>query len=318
MSPAARSTEIKAIIELVFAGMLWGFGFVAAAWSLEAAGPLAITGWRFIIAGLIGSILFHRSLLHNFAQLTRLSILPGFLISLTLVLQTWGLMYTTVTKSAFLTCLYVLIVPAMQTIRGGRRPSRAFFFCGAIALLGVALMCGLLSFQTMANELSDKDRINRGDFLTLLCAFVASAHILSVDAVTKKVGARLDSFAFNTLQSLWAGVPALILSLPVFGFEAGAFMPASVLQHAGWKPVIGIMSLTLGSTLIAFALQVRAQKVIAPNLASLLFLLESPFAALFGFFLLGERLGAEQLIGGSLIILSITWATHRAKIHGYH
>ena len=318
MSSDTRSAETRAVTELVLAGVLWGFGFIAATWSLEAAGPLAITGWRFIVAGIIGSIVFHRGLRHNFAKLTRLSMLPGFFISLTLVLQTWGLLYTTATKSAFLTCLYVLIVPTLQTVRGGRRPSRFLLGCGIVALFGVALMCGLLSFQTTGGNLSDRELWNRGDVLTILCAIAASAHILAVDSVTEKMGPSLDSFAFNTMQSLWAGVPALVLALPIFGLEDGVFLPMAVLQHESWKPLAGIMSLTLGSTLIAFALQVRAQKVIAPSLASLLFLLESPSAALFAFLLLGESMRLEQLIGGTLIIGSIAWATHRAKTHGYH
>lgn len=314
----SRPAETRAIAELVLAGILWGFGFIATAWTLDIAGPLAITGWRFVIAGIIGLIVFHRGLRHNFARLTRLSIMPGFFISLTLILQTWGLLYTTATKSAFLTCLYVLFVPIIQTIRGGRPPSRFLLVCGLVALCGVALMCGLLRVEMATSPLTNRELWNRGDALTILCAIAASAHILAVDNVTEKMGPKLNSFAFNTMQSVWAGIPALILSSPVFGIEDHFLLPWSVFQNENWKPLIGITSLTLGSTLVAFALQVRAQKVIAPGLASLLFLLESPSAALFAFVFLGENMRFEQLVGGALIIGSIAWATHRAKTHGYH
>lgn len=306
-------TQTRAAIELAFAGALWGFGFVAAMWSLKAGGPLAITGWRFVVAAAIGlcfSFLVCR--LRKADRPTtdwKLNLktagLPGLFIAGTLVFQTWGLQYTTATKSGFITCLYVLIVPLIEPLLGGPRPPRAVWLSALGALLGVALMCGLFTAQ----DLDARSRLNLGDVLTLLAAFCASCHILAIDRISSKLGQGFDSHKFNTAQSLVAGLPTLAIALAI---EPGALsFPVRLMAEPG-VATVGFLSLAIGSTLIAFALQVRAQKYIPPTTASLLFLLESPFAAIFATLLLSEVMGPTQLIGGAIILTSVGFSTFKA------
>jgi drug/metabolite transporter (DMT)-like permease len=66
--------------------------------------------------------------------------------------------------------------------------------------------------------------------------------------------------------------------------------------------LVGLFSLTFGSTLIAFAFQVKAQKILSPSVVSLLFLLEAPFATFFGLLFLGEELRSDQWLGAALIL----------------
>jgi drug/metabolite transporter (DMT)-like permease len=73
--------------------------------------------------------------------------------------------------------------------------------------------------------------------------------------------------------------------------------------------IIGLLSLTFGSTLIAFALQVRAQRVLSPSIASLIFLLESPFALIFAIYFLNESMTDLQATGALLIFFSAVGAT---------
>lgn len=312
-------TQTRAVIELVFAAMLWGMGFVATVWCLRGAGPMAISGWRFVIAGIAGVFFARKLILARRANGRGLSFtktarefmksawLPGMLIAGTVYFQSWGLLYTTATKSGFLTCLYVLIVPFMEPFVGGQRPSQKLVVCSLIALVGVALMCGVLSGE----ELDERSRLNVGDFLTLICAFLASAHIFVIAAVHKRLGNEFNGFHFNTAQSFGAGLPTLALAIAI---EPGAFqMPATLVGIAGrgesLLPLLGFLSLAFCSTLIGFALQVRAQRVLSPSTASLLFLLESPFAALFALMFLGETMGPTQLIGGALILASVAYST---------
>lgn len=303
-------TQTRAAIELAIAGALWGFGFVAAMWSLKAGGPLAITGWRFAVAAFIG--LSFSLVIRQLRKVSRpgtdwkLNLktagLPGLFIAGTLIFQTWGLQYTTATKSGFITCLYVLIVPLIEPLLGGPRPSRAVWLSAFCALVGVALMCGLFTAQ----DLDERSRLNFGDFLTLLAAFCASFHILAIDRVSAKLGQGFDSHKFNTAQSLAAGLPTLAIALAI---EPGALSFPVRLVVDPSVATIGFFSLAIGSTLIAFALQVRAQKYIPPTTASLLFLLESPFAAIFATLLLTEVMGPTQLIGGAIILTSVGFST---------
>lgn len=303
-------TQTRAVIELTVAGMMWGLGFIATIWALREAGPMAITGWRFVLAGITG-LLFARRFIFTKAARTylRYAWWPGALIAATILFQTWGLQFTTATKSSFLTCLYVLFVPMMEPFFGGSKPTRTVFVCSLVALCGVALMCGLLSSE----ELDVKAKPNIGDFLTLICAFAASAHIIVIGGVHKKLGHDFNGFNFNTAQSFGAGFPTLLVALMI---EPGTFkMPFHLFEVAfsGTSlPLLGFLSLTFCSTLIGFALQVRAQRVLSPSTASLLFLLESPFAALFAFLFLGENMGLTQLAGGLLILTAVACSSYSA------
>lgn len=304
-------SQTRAVIELVFAGMMWGLGFVATVWALREAGPLAISGWRFVIAGIAGLFFARRMLFTPTArEFMRAAWLPGALIASTIVFQTWGLQYTTATKSSFLTCLYVLIVPLMEPLFGGPRPNRKLFLCSLAALAGVALMCGLFS----SAELDEKSRPNLGDFLTLVCAFAASAHIIVIGMVHGRLGPHFNGFHFNTAQSFGAGLPTLALALAI---EPGSlkapwhFVDVTV-TGGSMLPLLGFLSLTFCSTLIGFALQVRAQRVLSPSTASLLFLLESPFAALFALIFLGETMRPLQLAGGTIILASVAYSSYSA------
>ncbi len=303
-------SKSRAVIELTVTGMLWGLGFVAAVWALAEAGPIAITGWRFTIAGLTGLLCAKRFVFSKSARaILPISFWPGVFIAATILFQTWGLQYTTATKSSFLTCLYVLIVPMMDPFFGGARPTRSLFLCSIVALFGVSLMCGLFSPES----LDAKSRMNFGDFLTLLCAFAASAHIIVIGHVHKKLGPDFNGFDFNTMQSLWAGLPTLLVAC--FIEPEALRLPLHFLQtslNGNSLPLLGFLSLTFFSTLIGFALQVRAQRVLSPSTASLLFLLESPFAALFAFVLLGEKMGLLQLAGGLLILVAVAYSSFAA------
>ena len=287
----------SAVLELTIADAFWGFGFIAATWALRSMGPLAITGWRFFLAAMIGYGLMSfrkktRREQYSLEQL-KLAVVPGLLIGLSLVLQTWGLQYTTATKSAFITSLYVLLVPLFETTFLKRKLPRYHLVYVGVALIGVLLICDLASLSTAAtSEDLAKLRPNFGDLLTIGCALAATLQIVWFGLIAKKIG---SSFAFNNSQSLVAGIIPLLLS---FVLEP---MP-----NPNWQDLSlqGLLMLTFGSTLIAFALQVRAQKHISPSIASLLFLLESPFSAFFAIFFLGENLKALQWTGGALIMVA--------------
>ncbi|MDZ4662487.1 MAG: DMT family transporter [Pseudomonadota bacterium] len=275
----------RATLELTLASVFWGFGFVGARWALVSMGPLWLTGLRFTLAFLltlpIMILMAKRSDLINMKENLRLAFIPGIFLALTIVFQTWGLLYTTATNSGFITTLYVLFVPMIEAIFFKKKLELAHFVLVAIALIGTALICNWSASAW-----------NKGDFLTLLCALAGAGQIVWISRVATKIK---SPFSFNNFQSFWCGLIGCILALV---FEPFRF------DNINEKAIIGFSSLLFGSTLIAFFIQVRAQKVLSSTTASLLCLLESPFAAIFAFWYLGERLGTTQWSGALLIIFS--------------
>jgi drug/metabolite transporter (DMT)-like permease len=282
-------TKIIAAAELVVAGAFWGLGYVAAKWSLQSMGPFAVVFLRFIIAAVLGWSFIRLSSpgwSNPFQGELWRSHRAGVALGVTLILQTLGLQYTSVTRCGFLTGLYVVFVPILESMLLRRAIPGVLWFWIAVATLGTCLMCGLDSTQGW----------NVGDTFSLGCAMAASYQIVMVD----KISSRIKSpFAFNAGQSFWALLPALVFMLW-----------SENLPYLPWtsKSWIGIGILSLGCTLLSFWLQVRAQMVLTATIVSILFLLESPFAAVFGYVFFDERLNLQQSLGAVLILVAC-WKT---------
>jgi drug/metabolite transporter (DMT)-like permease len=283
-------TQRQAIFELIIAGAIWGYGFIATKLVLVSLGPLAMTVVRFTFSCLVifpfGFLIpSFRSKKHF--QLFKWSIIPGVLLTGIMIFQTWGLQSTSATKSSFITTLYIVLVPVFEVFILRRRLKYEHVFWVFLALVGTALIC---DFQA--------EKWNLGDGLTFLCALCAALHII----VLSKISPRIDSpMAFNAYQSLvCAVVSGLIFAL----------FPESVRPFTSIS-LFGLLFLSIASTAVAFMLQIRAQQVLSASTASLLFLLESPFAAIFGFVFLTEVLSINQWLGATLILVSAVLSVRR-------
>lgn len=272
----------QAVAELGFAGILWGFGFVATVWALRAFTPVETLVWRFVLATLLGEILY--LIFHGRARFTAMqdfkkAFPAGFFLGGMLLLQTIGLKYTTATKSGFITCLYVILVPLFNSLFLKSRSGWLNYFLAMMALVGTFLLMG-----------SHRESLNVGDLWTLACSVFASFHIIYIGRVSNKIG---EAFRFNNFQSSWA----LIFLAPLLLTQNSVNVVTS-----DWRAWVGLLSLGLCSSVIAFYLQVRSQKVLTDSTASMLFLLESPIAATFGILLLDERLSTTQALGALVIL----------------
>ncbi len=285
----------RAVAELVLASVFWGFGFVATVWSFDTFTPIGLTFYRFFVAFLIGLFLFKLQDQKQFIKDHWLAFCGGgFFLSAMLFMQTVGLQYTTPTKSGFITTLYILIVPLLHMVMH-KKANIAMLFLAFVALIGTAMIVDYRGGE-----------FNPGDLWTVAAAWAGAFHILWVDRYSKKVS---SPFLFNHGQSAFAslmiGIWLLISGQPSF---QGAWNDRSIFSF---------ISLSLGSTLFAFALQVRAQKILSPMVSSLLFLIESPMALMFSFMILDERLKGTQWLGAIIILVSAAmavWVEKKQKI----
>lgn len=287
--------RLRAVQELLIATLLWGFGFVAIPWALESTTPLGACFWRFLIAFalLAPFIIFSTEIRHalRWKELW-LSFWPGVFLGLTLILQTWGLSYTTATNSGFITTLYAVFVPVFERIVFRKRYPPQLWILLLLALTGAWAMTG----STL------KPGANFGDFLTLLCAVTGAVQIILVDRCAKKIKSPL---VFNSFQSFWIVLFCGVLALVIRDYQVFSWPRGSS------RSMFGILYASIFSTFLGFMLQVRGQKVLPAAVAGLIFLLEAPFAAFFGHIFLHERLGAMQWGGASMILVAI------ASLYGY-
>lgn len=293
MSTVKSSSAVWfATIQLLMACTFWGFGFVATRFAMESWGAFGLTGVRFFLSSLVVAALalLLPSVRAKFSsQQLFLALIPGVFLALTLTLQTYGLFETTVTNSGFLTTLYVLSVPFVEAWLLGSAIMSGHFVLVAVALVGTAMLSGFLG-----------QSLNRGDAWTIGCSITAALHIVWISKVSPKV---TSDFMFNAYQSFWAGVICLVASL---------FFEGAPTLNASSKAWTGMVFLIFGSTLLAFLIQLRVQRVLTASTASLLFLLEAPFAALFGIMFFDEKLSATQWTGACLILLASAMTAWRA------
>ena len=160
-----------------------------------------------MLAGLLLLVILGRG------QVDRGALLPGSILGLLLfggyVFQTWGLIYTTPSKSAFLTGFSVILVPVIMMFSGFRM-GPATLGGGVLGLLGIYL---LVAPSGMA-------AVNRGDMLTLAGALSFAIHIVLVGHYTKK-------FSFLHL------VPVQILAVGLLSLGALPFVPNQTLHLTG-------------------------------------------------------------------------------------
>ena len=121
---------------LLLTALIWGSAFAVVKNTLDSFPPASIIAMRYTIATALTGIAFRKHL----RALTREDILRGALVGLLLsaayIVQTIGLSYTTASKNAFLTAVYVMLVPFFSMALFGQRLRKANFVAAALMLEG--------------------------------------------------------------------------------------------------------------------------------------------------------------------------------------
>ncbi len=275
------------ILILALSTIIWGFGFVATRLTLTSFDPYWAHALRFICAGIFClPFLFYKKSFTRKNAPWKKGMIAASLLFATLIFQTIGLKYTTVAKSGFITTLYTLFVPIILMIVYHKKFRATFWILVFMALGGVALLCNLKF-----------DDLNIGDLLMLFCSFFAALHIIYIGKIANSLSSPVE---FNFIQTVIMGVMGFIIAYAVHG--PVSIIPLLNIHTAAFK---GMIFLSLISSVIAFSIQVICQQKIPPHIAGLIYLLESPFAAWFGFIYFGEILNHMNLFGASLVLLSV-------------
>lgn len=203
----------------------------------------------------------------------------GLFVTLASFCQQFGLKYISAGKTGFLTALYIVIVPLLG-ILFKRKTSLFLWIAVALAMFGAWLLCGGIG------------NIGIGEWFVIGCAGLFSLHILVID----HYAAKCDCIRLSCLQFLTASVLACIFSL-----AGGETWNMIAIQSSlpFW------MFCGIGSSAVAFTLQMAAQKYLHPVTATLLMSLESVFAVLGGWLFLSEVLTIRELWGCGVIFLAI-------------
>lgn len=196
--------------------------------------------------------------------------------------QQFGIQYTTVGKAGFITAMYIVIVPLLGLLVH-RKVGLQVWIGVLFGIAGLYLLC-----------MKDSFRLEKGDALVLVCAFIFSLHILVIDHFSQKV----DGVKMSCIQFWVCGILSLLCS---FVFET----PNLQNIRAAWMPVCYGGILSCG---VAYTLQIIGQKGMNPTVASLILSLESVVAVVAGFLILGQSMSRRELFGCLMMVLAIVSA----------
>jgi drug/metabolite transporter (DMT)-like permease len=209
-------------------------------------------------------------------------VVAGVILFIAASLQQLGLESTTAGKAAFLTGFYILLVPVFGLFLK-RKPGTGVWFGAALALVGLYLLSVTEAFT-----------MGLGDALELIGALFWTCHIMLID----RWGPRVDPLKLSVTQFAVCAALSLAVGLPIETLSVHGLVDAlPVLLYAGF-----------GSVGVAYTLQVIGQRGMAPGPAALILSLETVFAALGGWLILGETLGIRELAGCGLMLAGMVLA----------
>ena len=275
---------------LLLAACIWGFAFVVVKNSLDFIGPVYMIAFRFSAATIALGIIFAPRLKKISKAYWKNGAVLGTFLFLAYAFQTIGCGYTTAGKNAFLTTIYVLLVPLLGWPLYKKRPGWYVFAAAAISITGIGLLA-------LSGEDGAVLKMNRGDVLTLVCGLFYALHILYME----KCNRVQDPILLTVLQFFFTAVFAWLVS-PFFD---GAFPFAAVKN----PHVIGsLLYLGLLSTMVAYVLQNVGLKYVQSSIAALFLSFESVFGVLFSTLLLHEHLTPRMAAGCVLIFFAVILA----------
>ncbi len=243
---------------LIFITMIWGGTFLAVHLAMQVSGPFFFVGLRFAAATLVLTLFSLRSL----RGLTWYELKAGVFIGIAIMfgygLQTVGLQTISSSQSAFITAMYVPMVPLLQWLVLGRFP-------GVMAWVGVLL--AFSGLMLLAAPSSADMALSIGEILTLIGTLGMAAEIILIGAYAGKVNVK----RVTVVQLATASLAAFLMMVPT---------GESVPPYSNYL-LYSAVGLGLASAIIQVTMN-WAQRSVSPTRATVIYAGEPVWAGLVG------------------------------------
>lgn len=279
---------LRGNLMLLLAAFIWGTSFVAQMVGMDGLGPFTYAFSRFLLGFLFLCGLLCTTREGRAAERRRGTYQPGYRAGLgagifmlvASALQQYAMLWTTAGKTAFITALYIVLVPLCGVVLLKQRLHVTNAIGGALVLVGLYLLA-----------VQGEGGLGYGDGIVLISTLFWTAQILYID----RYAALVDAIELSVAQIAVCTVGSLLLALVFEHIEIQPILDA-------WLPIFygGIMSAG-----VAFTLQIVGQKYTDPAQAAIFMSFESLFGALGGALLLGEVLRPAQILGCALMFAGL-------------
>ena len=279
---------LKGSLLLLIASVIWGTAFVAQAVGMEFIGPITFTFARFFLGAItilpLLIILERKNYIRTISKPNTFLLI--FLTSLALgfgaTIQQIALLNSDVSNAAFITALYVPIVPIILKIFFKKIIHWSIWLAVGICLIGLYLLTTENSSIT----------INFSDILLIISSVAFAFQIILNDIFLSKNNTPF-TFAFTQYLIIFfiTLIIALIFENPTM---KGISMEFMEVFYAG--------SLSVG---IAYTLQILGQKNTNAAPAAIILSMEAVFAAIAAWVIINQSMSIIKIIGCVLIFIGI-------------
>ena len=276
-------------LALIFITLIWGGSFITVQYGLNFSTPILFVGFRFAAAA-IAVILISISHLNSFSLK---EIVAGACIGAVIAIgygtQTIGLQSISSSESAFLTALYVPLVPILLWILFRKRPPLMTWIGAVFAFIGLIFLTG--------NDIGVIE-LNFGQAITLFGSIAIALEIIFIGHFAAQVNLR----RVTVLQLIFASLFCFMLA-PILGERT--------LPHFEWHLISVLVGLGVASACIQLVMN-WAQRQVDPSQAAIIYAGEPVWASIFGR-MAGERLSALALLGGLCVVIGVILSEWKPK-----
>jgi len=271
-----------ALLALILVTAVWGVTFVQVKDAVGVYPLFAFLTLRFAIASVVLAAPAARRLSSLGRAGAAWAAALGLLLAAGYGLQTAGLARTTVSSAGFITGLYVVLTPLIALALFRQGVGAGVWLGVALATAGLAMLSGIHGGRVL------------GDALVLAGAAAYSLQIVLLE----RVAPRYDPLALTLVEMLAA----------LGGFAVIALARGDLRVPHGWTVWGALLVTGVFASALAFLVQTWAQQRTSATRTALAFTMEPVFAALFGYTLAGDRLGALGWAGCAVILIGIVLA----------
>lgn len=289
------NSKLKGSICILLATVIWGSTFVAQSAASEFVAPFTFQGTRSVIGTLFLLVLiavldgqakrngtYVKPSKHQNKLLAVGGVVCGIVLAAAMNFQQIGVyLGADPGKAGFITTMYILLVPVFGLFMK-KKVSGRVWIAVALGVVGLFFLC--MKEGTGLTFVA-------ADIYLILCAAVFALHIIVVDYYAPKV----DGVKLSCIQFFVAGAISVVL---MFLFEKPDL-------DLILKAALPILYAGIGSSGIAYTLQIIGQKYTPPTIASLLMSMESVFAVLTQIVIMQLLPSSRETIGCIVMLFAI-------------
>jgi len=286
--------NLQADLLMLLVTLLAAMGWIFSHEALNELPPLGFIGIRFLLAGLLVGALGWQQVRRLPQRAWRRAAATGVVMGVSMLC--WILGLSTAAQlgvGAFITSLSVVLVPVLGWLFFRQKPTTSTWLALLVAVLGL----GSLSLETgLSFAASDG-------------YFAAAAVMLALHFnLNSRYARSIPPVALTGIQLGIVGLIALLASGLTESWD----------RSVSWEGIGWLLASILIATSLRFFLQIKAQGMASASHAAIIMTLEPVWTALLAVLWLDEQMSAQQLIGCSLIFLSLLinrwrWLLHRPK-----